>query len=219
MCGRYSLTTPPQALAKIFGVKGALPNLAPRYNIAPTQSAPVVRLGGAGRELVQMRWGLVPSWSQGPDERFSMINARAETVAEKPAFRDAYRARHCLVPADGFYEWRAGPGGKDPFHIGSLGGGPLAFAGLWEHWQGPGNDAVHSFTIITTDANDLVRPIHDRMPVIIDGQDYETWLTGTPDEAAALLRPYPAEAMEARAVSRHVNDPRHDDASCLAAVT
>ncbi len=219
MCGRYSLTTPPQALAKTFAVLGALPNLAPRYNIAPTQSAPVVRLGEAGRELVAMRWGLVPSWSEGPDDRFSMINARAETVADKPAYRAAYRARHCLVPADGFYEWRAGPGGKDPFHIVSIGGGPLAFAGLWEHWQGAGHEAVQSFTIITTDANERIRPIHDRMPVIIDADDFETWFTGTPDDVAALLKPYPAEAMEAHPVSRHVNDPRHDDASCLQSVS
>lgn len=221
MCGRYSLTTAPEAMRRLFDTEGPLANLPPRYNIAPTQDAPVVRPseGGAGRELVLLRWGLVPSWSQGPDSSYRMINARAETVHAKPAFRAAFRARRCLVPASGFFEWRGGKGGKQPYHIGLADGGPFAMAGLWEHWAREGAEAIESFAIIVTDANALLRPIHDRMPVIVDPADYALWLEGGAEAAARareLLRPYPAEALTAYPVSPRVNTPRNDDAECIA---
>jgi putative SOS response-associated peptidase YedK len=221
MCGRYSLITPVEALRQLFGVL-ELPNLAPRYNVAPTQEMPVVRprAGEArGRELVAMRWGLVPEWADGPAIGGRMINARAETVAEKPSFRAAFRARRCLVPADGFYEWVKDDEARQPYRIALEGETPFAFAGLWENWQPPtGQDAkpLQTFTIVTTEANDRLRPIHPRMPVILDPADYETWLTGDPNAAQALLRPYPDAAMRAYQVSARVNSTRYDDAACLA---
>ena len=222
MCGRYSLTTAPEAMRRLFGTRGPLANLPPRYNIAPTQDAPVVRPAedGGGRELVMLRWGLVPSWSRGPDSRYSMFNARAETVADKPAFRAAFRARRCLVPASGFFEWRKLGRAKQPYHIGVEGRAAFALAGLWDRWAGGEGEAIQSFTIIVTEANELIRPLHERMPVIIDPADYGLWLEGgaeAADRARALLKPYPAEAMAAYAVSARVNNPRHDDAQCLEA--
>lgn len=223
MCGRYSLTTPPEAMARLFRITAPLPNLPPRYNIAPTQDAPVVRPlveGPMGRALAMLRWGLVPHWSVAPDSRYSMFNARAETVAEKRAFRQAFRQRRCLVPADGFYEWRKEGGRKQPYHIRLKGGGLFAFAGLWEYWRGA-ETIIESFAIIVTDANALLRPIHERMPVILHGADHDAWLdagsTG-PEDAKALLRPFPADEMEAHAVSSRVNSARHDDPACIAPV-
>ncbi len=217
MCGRFTLRTPAHRLAEAFGV-GDLSNLPPRYNIAPTQDAAVVRPGpeGEARELVMLRWGLVPSWSYGPSA-YSMINARAETVATKPAFRAAFRHRRCLVPADGFYEWQKVDGGKQPYLVELASGEPFAFAGLWEHWEG--GEVIESFTIVVTEANELLRPIHERMPVILDPPDYNLWLeAGTAVARAAedLLRPYPADRMAARPVSRRVNNPRYDDPECVA---
>ncbi len=218
MCGRYSITTAPEALRRLFQAPGALPNLPARYNLAPTQDAPVVRQREGERELVMLRWGLVPPWSQGPDSGYSMINARAETVATKPAFRASFRSRRCLVPADGFYEWRKLDGGKQPYRITLKDGAPFAFAGLWEHWTSPEGDVIQSFTIVVTDANELLRPIHDRMPVILDPADYALWL-GEGQEAGigirSLLKPFPAEAMVAYPVSRRVSNPQNDDAQCV----
>ncbi len=220
MCGRYSITTAPEALRRLFQVPGPLTNLPPRYNLAPTQDAPVVRQreDGGERELVMLRWGLVPSWSQGPDSGYSMINARAETVATKPAFRAAFRSRRCLVPADGFYEWQAQPGHKQPYRITLTDGEPFAFAGLREHWTAPDGYTIQSFTIVVTDANALLRPIHDRMPVILDPADYALWLGEEPEAGigvGTLLKPFPAEAMVAYPVSRRVSNPRNDDALCV----
>jgi len=184
MCGRYSLTTAPEAMRALFDYEN-LPNLEPRYNIAPTQMVPVVRLAAAGRrELALLRWGLIPHWARDPSMGARLINARAETVAGKPAFRDAFAHRRCLVPADGFYEWRTENGRKQPFRIGIKGGGVFAFAGLWESWTAPEGaggaiapgDAVETVTIITTDANEKLRPIHHRMPVILPVEGYATWL-------------------------------------------
>ncbi len=235
MCGRFSLTTAPEAMRELFGFEN-LPNLAPRYNIAPTQDVAVVRqAAGSGRELVLLRWGLIPSWARDTAHPAPLINARAETVAEKPAFRGAFRERRCLVPADGFYEWRREDGGKQPFRIGFADAAPFAFAGLWERWTGPGEggdvegvrgegDAaatgpVESVTIITTDANHKLRPIHHRMPVILDRDDYATWLD--PDPAAApaalgLLKPHAPQAMAFYRVGRRVNNARNDDPGCIA---
>ncbi len=223
MCGRFTLRTPAHRLAEAIGAH-ELPNLPPRYNIAPTQDAAVVRRPreGEGRELAMLRWGLVPPWSEGPDSGYSMINARAETIATKSAFRSAFRHRRCLVPADGFFEWQKVDGRKQPYLVELSDGEPFAFAGLWEHWEGLGGDVIDSFTIIVTEANELLRPIHDRMPVILDPPDYDLWLEGGPAVARAahdLLQPYPAERMVAHPVSRRVNNPRHDDPECIASVS
>ncbi len=222
MCGRYSLTSPPEAIQRLFRLSGPVPNLEPRYNIAPTQEVPVVGLkkDGEARGLAMLRWGLVPFWSDGPDSRYSMINARAETVRTKPAFRAAFKERRCLVPADGFYEWKAQGSGqpKQPFRIVRADGEPFAFAGLREHWEpkeGAEGEPIRSFTIVVTDANALLKPLHDRMPVILAPEDHETWLKGDPDEAETLLRPFPAEALSAFAVSTRVNSPRNDDPGCV----
>ena len=219
MCGRYSLTTPAEAMTRLFGVTLPLPNFPPRYNIAPTQDAPVVRAAaGGGREFALLRWGLVPSWSKGPDPAYSMINARAETVAEKPAYRNAFKQRRCLVPADGFYEWRAEGKRKQPFFVRLKTGGPLAFAGLWERWEKSGLAPIQSFVIVVTEANELMRAIHERMPVILHPSIFDAWLDPktAPAAAQALLRPYDPDAMEAFPVSARVNSPRHDDPDCIA---
>ena len=164
----------------------------------------------------------MPSWSKGPDSRYSMINARAETVASKPAYRGPFRQRRCLVPANGFYEWKKTADGKQPYFIALSTGETFAFAGLWDHWSGPEGEEITSFTIIVTAANDCVRPIHDRMPVILGADDYESWLgeRGAPSRTklAIMLRPYPTELMRAYPVSRDVNSPANDSAALLEGV-
>jgi putative SOS response-associated peptidase YedK len=214
MCGRFALFDPGEALAEIFGLAEArLPG--PRYNIAPSQPVAAVRLapGGAGRELVMLRWGLVPPWGEDPAIGNRMINARAETVSEKPAFRAAFRSRRCLVPASGFYEWKSLAGRKQPYYVRMRDGRPFAMGGLWERWQGASGPALETCLLITTGANDLLAPIHDRMPVIVPPDAYDLWLSGAPGNAGrllALLRPAPPERMEAREVGARVNDPGND---------
>ena len=212
-------------MARLFGV--AVPDEhAPRYNIAPSQGILAVRAapdGGDGaREAAVLRWGLVPSWAKDPDIGNRVINARAETVAEKPSFRAAFRRRRCLVPATGFYEWRAASGPKQPYTIGMADGGPFAMAGLWEHWTGPDGAAVETCAILTTEANELLRPIHARMPVIVAPSDFDLWLDpalAMPELLAPLLRPFDAAAMAAHPVSRHVNNVRNDDPGCVEPLT
>lgn len=216
MCGRYSNLTPTEAMRRIYQTVIGLPNVPPGYNCAPSQSLPVVRLAPEGRELVLMRWGLVPAWSSGPDQmKFSTINARAETVADKPAFRAAFRSRRCLVPADGFYEWRTEGKRKRPYRFTLTDGRPFAFAGLWDRWHGKNGETLESFTIIVTDANPLVRPIHDRMPVILPPAAWPRWLDPAQPAPGDLLTPYPADDMAATAVSSRVNNVRNNDAACL----
>ena len=222
MCGRYAITTPPQELSKLFQAIGAIPNFPPRFNAAPSQILPVVRRSPKGaRDLALMRWGLIPGWSKGPDVRFSMINARSDTVAQKPAYRGAYRHRRCLVPADGFFEWKAERGGKQPYYFSLKSGDTFAFAGLWEHWIGPGGDEIESFAVVVTDANDCVTHVHDRMPVILSPADYGRWL-GEEDiparDLAALMRPFPGEDMQVWPVSRKVNSPAYDGPDLVVAV-
>jgi putative SOS response-associated peptidase YedK len=221
MCGRYSITTAPEAMRRLFGIKGGLPNFPARYNVAPTQIVPVVRLDAEGqRELALLRWGLVPSWSKGVDQRYSMINARAETVATKPAYRGPFRERRCLVPADGFYEWKAEARGKQPYRFTLKDGGLFAFAGLWDRWRDPAGGILETFTIIVTGPNELTRAVHDRMPVILDPAAWESWLdskTKTTD-LLALLQPFPAEAMAVARVGRRVNSPANDDPSLIEAI-
>ena len=221
MCGRYSLTTAPEALRRLFDFD-TTPNLQPRYNIAPTQSAPVVRpAANGGRELAMLRWGLIPSWAKEASIGNKMINARSETVAEKPSFRSAFRHRRCLVPADGFYEWRREGEIKQPYRIGMKGGAAFAFAGLWESWPGNDDDAVETFTILTTEANRRLGPIHARMPVILAPDAYDAWLaaeSGSRDDALGLLRPFAEAPMAFYRVSTRVNSPRNDDPDCLAPI-
>jgi putative SOS response-associated peptidase YedK len=217
MCGRFLLFSSGPKVAEEFDLTGP-PELAPRYNIAPTQQVAAVRAAGSGRELVRLRWGLVPSWSR--DAKQAPINARSETAADKPTFRHSFRKKRCLIPADGFFEWVALGGRKQPYYFHPPDGRLWAFAGLWEHWQGP-DGPVESCCILTTAANELVRPVHDRMPMILPRQDWEAWLGPAVQEAGALLpllRPYPADAMRAYPVSLLVNNPRNDRPACGAGV-
>jgi putative SOS response-associated peptidase YedK len=210
MCGRYELHSHPTVIALQFGLARP-PELAARYNIAPQQQVPVVRQDAAGeRELVSMRWGLVPFWAKDADIGARTINARSETVAEKPAFRNAFRRHRCLLPADGFYEWAKQRVRKQPVRVHRADGRLLGLAGLWERWRGPDGVELETCTILTTGANALVAPVHDRMPVIVDPADYECWLRGSADEAAALLRPAPAGELALHPVSLAVNNVRND---------
>ena len=215
MCGRYSLTTPVEGLRHLFEFPER-PNLAPRYNIAPTQEAVVFRRDeDGGLHLLQMRWGLIPSWAKDKSISARLINARGETVATQPAFRTAFRQRRCLVPADGFYEWRKEGTKKLPWRFHLPDNAPFCFAGLWESWRDPETKApLESFTIITTDANEVVAPIHNRMPVMLEKHDMAAWLEGT--DAAALLRPFPAKLLRAYPVSTVVNSSRNETPDCFA---
>src|SRR3990170_4108942 len=192
MCGRFTLTTNLGAIAKRFGVSRFLEEVGPRYNIAPTQAVIVVN-DNRTRHLTQMQWGLIPSWAKDPAIGNRMINARAETVATKPAFRVALRKRRCLIPADGFYEWRQQGRRKQPVYIALKTREPFSFAGLWETWTSPDGQEIKTCTIITTEANDLLKPIHDRMPVILTREAEAVWLDPTSQDSARLLpllRPY-----------------------------
>lgn len=218
MCGRFTLLTPSKTLAEQFELPD-MPALPPRYNIAPSQSVAAVRQSpdDGGRELVWLRWGLVPFWAKELDIGARMINARSETVVQKPAFRAAFRQRRCLVLADGFYEWQKQAGGKQPFFIRLADGRPFAFAGLWEHWDGP-EGAVESCTILTTEPNDLVRPLHNRMPIILPPADYALWLDRSVQEPRLLqplLRPFSTQDMMAYPVSLWVNSPQNDGPRCI----
>lgn len=221
MCGRYTLTVDAAVLAEFFELE-PLTELEPRYNIAPTQKVPIVRPGyGRAREWASVRWGLIPSWAKDPSIGARLINARAETAADKPSFRAAFKHRRCLVPADGFYEWVKLAGGKQPHHIRFADRRPFAFAGLWERWSPPGGEAIESCTILTTTPNELIAGLHDRMPVILPRDRFAAWLAEGPLPtlaAAELLVPHPAEGMEAVPVSKWVNSPRNDDAGCMTAV-
>ncbi len=231
MCGRYSLTTPMEAVRQVFDFPER-PNLPVRVNIAPSQEVAAVRLGegedDAGRHLVALRWGLIPSWAppgaKEPGIGNRMINARAETIAEKPAFRAAFRRRRCLILADGFYEWKTEQGRKQPYRITLKDGAPFAFAGLWERWEGSGGDgapgigAIESCTIVTTEANERLRAIHHRMPVILAPEAHDLWLDPAAPgaQAQALLRPAPAEWFTAYRVSPKINSPANDDPALIA---
>ncbi|MBP7694008.1 MAG: SOS response-associated peptidase [Anaerolineales bacterium] len=219
MCGRFTLTVDPSQLAAAFDLAAPPPpELVPRYNIAPTQPVAVIA-NTEPRRIELFRWGLIPMWAKDAKIGHSLINARAETVAEKPAFRAAFKQRRCLVLADGFYEWRREAAGKTPMYIQLKDGRPFALAGLWETWQTPAGETWRTCTVITTTPNRLMTPIHDRMPVILPPAAYAAWLTpgSLPAvEALALLQPYDPEAMTARPVSTRVNNPRVDAPDLLA---
>lgn len=219
MCGRFTLTQSASALAEFFHVQ-PMQNLAAQYNIAPTQKVVTVLHNAEinQRELRQLRWGLIPSWGKEASIGTKLINARAETVAEKPVFRSAFKHRRCLVVADGFYEWQKQPGTKQPFYFRLQDGKPFAFAGLWEKWISPEQEEITSCTILTTAANELLESIHDRMPVILDFKDYDLWLDPEVQSLPALqslLSPYPATAMTAYPVSKLVNSPKHNSPECI----
>ena len=219
MCGRYNLITDAQALIEFFELALTLfdvSELQPRYNIAPSQDVPIIRDTGNGRELVLARWGLVPHWSKDAKPKYSTINARAETVAEKPTYREAFKRKRCLIPATGFYEWSQAGGQKTPHHIRLPDGGLFAFAGLWDHWEQEGA-GFDSCSIIVTSANATMQPIHERMPVILSPAHYGTWLNTAHynrPQLEALLAPFPG-SLETYTVSQYVNSPKHDSQQCV----
>ncbi|MFQ6023307.1 MAG: SOS response-associated peptidase [Acidiferrobacterales bacterium] len=217
MCGRFTLVTPRERLVSHFRLEHAC-ELSPRYNVAPNQAVAAVRQSPAqGRELVMLRWGLIPYWAEGLRGPYGMINARAETLAQRPAFRAAFARRRCLIPADGFYEWKTVHGRKQPYAIRKKDHSLFALAALWERWQGD-EQVVESCAIVTTVANDLVRPLHERMPVVLPPEHYDRWLDPAihgPAVLQPLLSPATPEPLIVYPVSTRVNSPKNDDAECL----
>ncbi len=232
MCGRFTLATPASEWAALFRLD-RVPDVEPRYNIAPTQEVLAVRAPPGLRdhagmhlapddapvphELAWMRWGLVPRWAQGIGPGQPLINARSETVAEKPSFRDSYRERRCLVVADGFYEWQTAGRRKQPYWIGLSDGRPFGFAGLWDSWQGENGQSMDSCVILTTGANEALRVLHDRMPVIVEPENFDLWLDPDtiPWEIEPLLRPHPEEDIRFFPVTTRVNYVANDDPGCV----
>jgi putative SOS response-associated peptidase YedK len=218
MCGRFALFAPGQDIGGQFGVEINI-EIAPRYNIAPTQPVAAVRLDdhSGERELTHFQWGLIPSWAKDPKIGSRMINARSETVAEKPSFRAAFKRRRCLIPASGFYEWQKLGDRKQPTFVQGSEDQLLGLAGLWEIWHDADGGVIESCTILTTQPNELIAPIHNRMPVIVAPEDYSMWLDPgqQPEDGLHLLRPYDSELMKAYPVSTAVNNPRNDSPGCI----
>lgn len=216
MCGRYTLTFYPERLAERFDAQLAFDEFHPRYNVSPTQHLPVIRNTGE-RRIELLRWGLIPGWAKDPSIGNRLINARAETVAEKPSFRSAFRNRRCLVLSDGFYEWKKESTGKTPVRITLASGEPFAFAGLWESWKDPAGGTIESFAIVTTAPNELISTIHHRMPVILRREDEGVWLDDEagPEAWQSVLKPYPADRMTIYPVSKGVNSPRVDNPTLI----
>lgn len=217
MCGRYTLTADASAIQLAFNLDPVSDQLQPRYNIAPSQAVPIITNANS-KELTFVKWGLVPSWAKDPSIGYKMINARSETAAEKPSFRSAFKRRRCLIPADGFFEWSKQGKKKVPMYIHLADNEVFAFAGLWETWQSPDGSELQTCTILTSEPNDLIKPLHHRMAVILEKSDYETWLD--PDEVPAdvlmpLMKPYPQEFMRVYEVSTLVNSPKNDEPSVI----
>lgn len=212
MCGRYTLAAGPQFIAEYFHIDGPIPDFRPSWNITPGGDIPVIcELPDNGRSCSLMHWGLIPHWAKQPESKYKMINAKAETLSQRPAYRDAYKHRRCLIPASGFYEWQTTTHGKQPYYIHRKDDGLLAFAGLWEYWES--EHIINSCTIITTDANPLLQSIHDRMPVILAEQDHATWLDHRNTNLhglASLVRPCETDMLDMYCVSAAVNNPAHD---------
>ena len=219
MCGRFTLRTPADRVTELFpGLE--IPLYGPRYNIAPTQPVCAVRQIGPVRQWTELRWGLIPFWAKDKKIGARLINARSETVDQKPSFRAAFKKRRCLIPADGFFEWKRGASPKTPFYFTLCDESPFCLAGLWERWETP-NELIESCTLLTTEANALVAGIHDRMPVILGPDDYDVWLdpgVSSADRLRPLLTPWPADAMKSRQVSTCVNRPLNDGPECIAAI-
>jgi putative SOS response-associated peptidase YedK len=231
MCGRFTQTSSSSEIAKAFNLD-SIPAIEPKYNIAPTQQVATIlrpnqksdcarRSGKANRHFQMLRWGLIPSWAKEKSIGAKLINARAETVAEKPSFKNAFRHSRCLIIADGFYEWKRLENGKQPFYIQQTDCLPFAFAGLWSTWQSPDGEAISTCAIITTEANEIMMPIHDRMPVILNSTDYDLWLDPTiqkPELLKPFLRAIDSNKLKAYPVSTKVNSPRHDSPECLESI-
>ncbi len=224
MCGRFTLYASPTEISTLFELSED-PTLVPRYNVAPTQPVGLVRMDAQSNERTWALalWGLIPSWAKDPSIGSRMINARAETVAEKPSFRAAFKRRRCLVPVSGFYEWEKVGKRKQPHYITAQSGDPLAIAGLWEYWEGADGSALESCTLLTTDANQFMAPLHHRMPVFVVPEDFEQWLgSGKEDDRQTLselhhlLRPAPEDLLTARPVSTYVNRPQNEGETCIA---
>lgn len=217
MCGRYSITMPIEAIRQLFDTRGSLPNFPPNYNAAPTQRLPVVRQAGDNREIVPMEWGLIPFFSKDGKAGYSTINARAETVREKPTFRGSFKTRRCIVPASGYYEWTGPKGDKTPHHFTRADGQPLALAGLWDRWQSPDKSQTkESFTIVVTAANKFANQFHDRMPVILEPNSFDQWMRGEPDVAAALMISAGERVLTERVVSKAVGNVKNNGPELLA---
>ena len=224
MCGRFTSLLSPEllvAIGALFGVQ--MPeSVEPRYNLAPTQQVWVIRNEGDHNRLDLMKWGIIPSWAKDPKIGSQLINARCETVSEKPAFRQAVKYRRCIVPAEGYYEWSHVDDKKQPHYIHMADNGLMALAGLWEQWKQPGEEKLlETFSILTTVANELVAPIHDRMPVILHPDDYGLWLSRNmhdPDQLCRLYQPFPPNLLDAYKVPDLVNNPKFDSPTCIAQV-
>ena len=218
MCGRFTLHTPEPVLREVFKLEQSKPlGLRPRYNIAPSQQVPIIRDAESGREMVMTKWGLIPHWSKAAKTRYSTINARIETVAEKPTYRTPFKHRRCLIPADGFYEWKVVGGRKVPHHIRMRDGDVFALAGLWDHWEGEG-ESLESCSIIVMPANDVMKLLHERMPAIIAPAHYDLWLdpeVTDKSEIIGYLNSTLSSQLVTRPVSSWVNSPKHDDERCL----
>lgn len=205
MCGRFALKAPSSELASRFELNEVV-DFAPHYNIAPGTDIPTIRSSPEGKRVMQLlRWGLVPHWAKDPSMGSKLCNARGETLIEKPSFRDAFKRRRCLVPGDGFYEWKTDGKQKQPYYFSMKSGEPFALAGVWESWRSPDGEVLRTYCLITTGPNDIMRPVHDRMPVIIPRNDYEVWLTGDSVHALDFIRPYQADEMQVWAVSKRVS--------------
>jgi putative SOS response-associated peptidase YedK len=219
MCGRFVLCSPAKTIVEEFRVDKAAFEYIPSYNVAPTQNVVIVKKDGT-RILTQYKWGLIPSWAKDPGIGHSMINARAETIADKPAFRSSFKNQRCLVVADGFYEWKKGKV-KIPVYIRLKSGKPFGFAGLYSIWKSPEGGEIYTCTIITTEANEIVSSIHDRMPAIISKEDYDYWLdpnSHDKEKLLSFLKPYDSEAMELYTVSKKVNSPSYNAPDNIAPV-
>ncbi len=217
MCGRYAITSAPEAIRALFRY-AEQPNFPARYNVAPTQPIPIVRLVDGKRRFALVRWGLLPAWVKDPKAFTLVINARGESVLDKPAFRSAMKYRRCLVPADGFYEWKPAGARKQPYFVRLKSGAPMAFAGLWECWSGPNGEELETAAIVTTGANRTLGHIHDRMPVVVPPEAFDLWLNCAEvdaETAAALIAPAPDDALEAYPVSTEVNRVANDNARLL----
>ena len=218
MCGRYAITTPLEAMERLFNFEGQLINMPARYNVAPTQDVPIVRIENNVRKLAMVRWGLVPHWSKELPKSKPLINGRAETIAEKASFREPYRRQRCLLIADGFYEWKRADDQRMPFYAFPADGGMFAMAGVWDVWKTPSGENLESVAVITTEATGAVAAIHHRMPVVIQQQDIDTWLAPAPDDMTSinrLLSASPADFFSLRPISSAVNKVVNDGPELL----
>ena len=218
MCGRFSLQASEKKIRQAFHLQHALPaGLGPRYNIAPSQQIPIIRDTDKGHELKLVKWGLIPHWSKEPDTKYATINARRESVAEKPSYRKAFKTQRCLIPANGFYEWKVINGHKVPHYFSMRSGEVFAFAGMWDRWEGDEN-TLESCSIIVMPANEIIKPVHQRMPAIIAPAHYDLWLDTRiteKDEIMAYLNSAPSNQLQCYPVSPWVNSPQHDDERCI----